>query len=78
MKTGEAAFLGFSPSDILVERTRVSTLPLCQTSCPTFAWLIFFTFCVISFAISFSEAMNAVTGSSSAQLPIVIGRRNTG
>ena len=31
----------------------------------------------ISFSISFSEAVNAVTGSSPAQLPLVISRQNT-
>ena len=38
--------------------------------------MIFFLF--ISFSIPYSEAMNAVTGSSPAKLPLVIGRRNTG
>ena len=32
MITGEAAFLGFSPSDILVDRTRVSALYICPIS----------------------------------------------
>ena len=41
MRTGEAAFLGFSPSDILVDRTRVSALPICPISQRTFNWLNF-------------------------------------
>ena len=41
MRSGEAAFLGFSPFDILVDRTRVSALPICLISQHTFVWLIF-------------------------------------
>ena len=37
MMTGEAAFRGFSPSDILVERTKISALPICPI---TFVWLL--------------------------------------
>ena len=41
MRTGEAAFLGFNPSDILVDRTRVSALPICPIIAHTFVWLNF-------------------------------------
>ena len=41
MRTGQAAFLGFSPSDILVDRTRVSALLFCPISQRTFVWLNF-------------------------------------
>ena len=36
MVTGEAAFLGFSPSDVFVDRIRVSALPICLISQHTF------------------------------------------
>ena len=32
MKTGETDFLGFSLSDILVDRTGVSVMPICPIS----------------------------------------------
>ena len=32
MRTGQAAVLEFSPSDILVDHTTVSALPICPTS----------------------------------------------
>ena len=38
MMTGEAAFLGFSPSDILIECTGVSEMPICPISQRTFVW----------------------------------------
>ena len=41
MMTGKAAFLGFSSSDILVVRTRVSAMCICQH---TFAWLNFLAY----------------------------------
>ena len=41
MRTREAVFLGFSPSDILVDRTRVSALHICPISQHTFFSLIF-------------------------------------
>ena len=77
MRTGEAAFLGFSPSDISVDCTRVSALPICPISQRTLVWLNFLalkiflqvfndffkTFLIIYFSMSFSEAMHAVTGS---------------
>ena len=44
MRWWEAAFLDFSPSDILVDHTRVSALPICPI-CPisqrTFVWFNF-------------------------------------
>ena len=43
MMTGEAAFLGFSPSDILVGFTRVSAIPISPIGQGTFAWPNFFT-----------------------------------
>ena len=39
--TGEGGFLGFSPSDILVDRTRVSELSICPISQCTFVSLNF-------------------------------------
>ena len=39
--TGEAAFLGFSPSDILVGRTRVSAMSISPIRQGTFSWPIF-------------------------------------
>ena len=36
MRTGQAAVLGYSPSDILVDRTTNSALPICPTSQCTF------------------------------------------
>ena len=44
MMTGDAAFLGFSTSDILVEFTRVSVVPICPISLRTFVWLMFLDF----------------------------------
>ena len=41
---GEAAFLGFSHSDILVDRTRVSVMPISPVSQHTFVWLNLFSF----------------------------------
>ena len=41
MRTGKAGFLGFSPCDILIGRTRISALPVCLISQYTFGWLIF-------------------------------------
>ena len=41
MMTEETAFLGFSPSDILVNRTRVAALSLCPISQRTFVQLFF-------------------------------------
>ena len=41
MRKGKAAFLGFSPSDILVDRTRVSALAFCPISQHTVVWLNF-------------------------------------
>ena len=66
MRSREADFLGFSPSDMLVDRTRGSALPICPITQHTFVWLnclaeFFKTFSIISFWISFSEALNAVT-----------------
>ena len=42
MRAGEAAFLGFSFSDILVDRTRVLALPICPISHLTFVWINLF------------------------------------
>ena len=41
MMTGKAAFLGFSPSDILVDYTGVSAIPICPISQCNFVWLFF-------------------------------------
>ena len=42
MMTGEAAFLGFSLSDILVNHTGISAMPICPISQCTFVWLHIF------------------------------------
>ena len=39
MRAGEGAFLGFSPSYILVDRTKVLALPIYPISQRTFVWL---------------------------------------
>ena len=44
MMTGEAAFLGFSPFDILVDRTRVAALSICPISQGTFVCLNFLAY----------------------------------
>ena len=41
MMTGEAAFLGFSPSDILVDGTGVSVMPISPICKGSFVWLNF-------------------------------------
>ena len=43
MMTREAAFLGFSLFDILIDRTGVSAMHICPISQRTFDWLIFFS-----------------------------------
>ena len=64
MMTGEAAFLGFSSSDILVDCSRVSAMSICPISQRTFVWLnlsalkkyfkftmIFLKFSIMSFCV---------------------------
>ena len=41
--TGKAAFLGCTPSDMLVDRSGVSAIPICQIRQRTFVWLNFLT-----------------------------------
>ena len=48
MSIGEAAFLSFSPSDILVDHTRVSALPICSSALCTFVWPNFFNYIFFS------------------------------
>ena len=62
--SGEAALLSFSPSDILVDRTRLSAMPICPISQHSLVWLNLLA--LIKFY------------SSPAQLPSVIGLQNTG
>ena len=66
----EAALLSFSPFDILVDRTRLSAMPICPISQHTLFWLNFLALKKILqvynefynfFLISYSEALNAVT-----------------
>ena len=90
MMTGEAAFLGFSPSDILVDCTRVSAMPICPNSQRTFVWLCFLALIFFQrflmnfknffyqlFLNFFSQGFECSHCSSPAQLPLVISRRNT-
>ena len=41
MRTGQAAFLGFSISELLADCTRVLAFPICPTNQCTFVWLNF-------------------------------------